>query len=185
MRYFYWIALCVHFANLVWLQGSFPLAEGQRWKWGRMVLKAVFCFLTAKWIKSTLDRGEGGVWVTPHCSEALVFASLICTSVTEKNIQDFKSCLITFLQTNEWLFWSLPSSYWSHLSFSCEVTFTGRHSSTFPNLRLGQRPNQGCSKDWNQTLGSDLCLITWYHSMASSAHSASLLNKQYGERRFF
>lgn len=67
----FWIALCVHFANLVWLPGSFPLAEGQRCKWGRMVLKAVFCFLTAKRIKSTLGRGEDGVWVTPNCSEAL------------------------------------------------------------------------------------------------------------------
>lgn len=101
MRRSFWIALCVHFADFVQLQGSFPLAEGQRWKWGKIVLKATFFFLTAKTIKSTLDGGEDGAWVTPDCSEALVFASLICTSVTEKNRWDFKFYLLTFLQTKE------------------------------------------------------------------------------------
>lgn len=36
---------------------------------GKDGLKGVFYFLATKRIKSTLDRGEGGVWVTPNFSE--------------------------------------------------------------------------------------------------------------------
>lgn len=90
-------------ANLVCLQGSFPLAESQRWKWEG--LKAVYCLLTATRIKSAFGRGVDGLWVTPNCSEALVFVSPVFTSVTEKRIRDFKFYLLTSCKR----FWSLSS----------------------------------------------------------------------------
>lgn len=78
-------AFCKFGANLQ-VQGSFPLIGWQGRKRGRMVLKAAFYFLTAQRIKFPLDGGQDGAWVTPNRSEALVFASLIHTGVTEKNI---------------------------------------------------------------------------------------------------
>lgn len=73
-------------ANLVWLQGSFALGDGQRWEWGGMGLKAIFCFLTANRIKLTFGRGVDGAWLKATCPKSLVFSSLVYTSVAEKSI---------------------------------------------------------------------------------------------------
>lgn len=86
-------------------------------EWGRIGLKAIFCFLTANRIKLTFGRGVDGASLTANCPESLVFSSPVYTSVTEKSIWDFSCYLLYFCKLKK--FQSMPCFYWSRSSFSC------------------------------------------------------------------